>query len=426
MKRLILVDGSAVAFRSYFALIRNPLINSRGENTGAVFGFINSLNKIINEFNPDYMAVLFDTAKPTFRHERYPEYKSTRAKAPDELVEQFPWIEKVVTAFNISCISMEGFEADDLIGTLSVKAAKKKDLETLIFTGDKDFFQLINDKIRILNPKDYSIMDREAVKEKFGVYPENVIDVLALMGDSSDNVPGVPGVGPKTAVSLIEEFKNLKTVLSEGPNKKKGKLAQSLAEYKEQAELSRDLVTIKTDSPIELDSDRFKIRGPDTQALVELFRRLEFHSLAEKYAVKQADTLFDSAEETPDFDYKRINSFKELDDALAEASKIGVIAVDTETTSLNQLEARLVGISFSYHENEAYYIPVGHDNGDNLDLDKVLSRLKKLFASDIKIIGQNIKYDRQVFKNHGLLLNNPAFDTMVAAYLLNPGAVAVP
>jgi DNA polymerase-1 len=176
MKKLILVDGSGVAYRSYFALIRNPLINSRGENTGAVFGFVNSLNKIISDFKPDYIAVAFDTPQPTFRHEKYPEYKSTRAKAPDELVEQFPWIDQMVRAYNISCISMEGFEADDIIGTLSVKAAKKKDLEILIFTGDKDFFQLVNDKIKILSPKDYSIMDAEAVKEKFGAYPDRVID----------------------------------------------------------------------------------------------------------------------------------------------------------------------------------------------------------------------------------------------------------
>ncbi|UCC80153.1 MAG: DNA polymerase I [Candidatus Zixiibacteriota bacterium] len=422
MKRLILIDGSAVAFRSYFAFIRNPLINSRGENTGAVFGFVNSLNKIITDFNPDYITVLFDTPKPTFRHERYPEYKSTRAKAPDELVEQLPWIERAIEAFRITRISIEGLEADDLIGTLAEKAAAEKNLEILIFTGDKDFYQLVKDNIKILNPKDYGILDAEGVKEKFGVYPESVIDVLALMGDSSDNVPGVPGVGPKTAVSLVEEFGDLNRVLKEGPSKKKGKLAKSLDEYKEQAELSRELVTIKTDCPVELDLEKFSLADPDIDSLVELYRRLEFQSLAEKYASRRAETLFDSSEKQAKADYRQVKNLKELDSILGKAAKIGEIAIDTETTSLMPLDARLVGISFSFEQGKAFYIPVGHDRGKNLPLDEVLKRFRKLFTSDTGIIGQNLKYDRQVFKNHGIYLNNLFFDTMIAAYLINPGA----
>ncbi len=420
MSRLILIDGSAVAYRSYFALIRNPLINSRGENTGAVFGFINSLNKVINDFKPDYLAVVFDTPKPTFRHEKYPEYKSTRAKAPDELVEQFPWIDNTVDAFNIFRISIEGFEADDLIGTLSLKAASV-DMEVLIFTGDKDFYQLVNDKIKILNTKDYSVMDPSAVKEKFGVFPEKVIDVLALMGDSSDNVPGVPGIGPKTAISLIEEFNDFDTILSEGPVKKKGKLAQSLADFKDQAILSKDLVTIKTDCPIEFDLDKLALKSPDVKALVDLFRRLEFRALAEKYASTQAQSLFDLSPSQVKVEYKRIKNLQELEDVLDKAANSGEIAIDTETTSLSSLEARLVGISFSYEEKKAFYIPVGHDNGENLEIEAVLKIFEKLFLSDIKIIGQNLKYDRQVFKNHGLVIDNIYFDTMIAAYLLNPG-----
>jgi len=205
MSKLILIDGTAVAYRSYFAFIRNPLINSRGENTSAVFGFVNSLNKVIGDFKPDYLAVVFDTPKPTFRHKKYPEYKSTRAKTPDDLVEQFPWIDKAVEAFNIEIIRKEGYEADDLIGTLSKKAAENG-IDVLMFTGDKDFYQLVNDKVKILHPKDFSIMDSQAVEEKFGVPPDKVIDTLALMGDTSDNIPGVPGIGPKTAISLIKEF----------------------------------------------------------------------------------------------------------------------------------------------------------------------------------------------------------------------------
>jgi len=421
MKRLILIDGSAVAYRSYFALIRNPLINSRGENTGAVFGFINSLNKIKGDFDPDYMAVAFDTPKPTFRHEKYPEYKSTRAKAPDELVEQFPWIDRAVKALNISVISMEGFEADDLIGTLASEAQKKKDLEILIFTGDKDFYQLVNDKVKILHPKDYSVMDPEAVKEKFGVYPDRVIDVLALMGDSSDNVPGVPGVGPKTALSLVEEFGDLKTVLKEAPSKRKGKLAKSLSEFKEQAELSQDLVTIRTDCPVELDLDSMKMREPDTDSLVELFRRLEFRSWADKYASKQAESLFDAPDSKSKADYRCLDDPAKLEKVLEKVINKGEMALDTETTSLDPLKARLVGISFSFEEGKAFYVPVGHDEGKNLEIDDILKQMNKLFSSKIKIVGQNLKYDRQVLKNHGLILNKIDFDTMIAAYLLDPG-----
>jgi len=424
MKKLILIDGSAVAYRSYFALIRNPLINSRGENTGAVFGFINSLNKIINDFNPDYITVAFDTPKPTFRHEKYPEYKSTRAKAPDELVEQLPWIEKTVEAFNINRISMEGFEADDLIGTLAVKAAKKKDLKILIFAGDKDFYQLVDANVKILNPKDYSVMDAEAVKEKFGVYPDKVIDVLALMGDSSDNVPGVPGIGPKTAISLVEEFGDLDRILKEGPSKKKGKLANSLADYKEQAKLSQDLVTIKIDCPIELDLEKLELTEPDVNSLVELFRRLELRTLAEKYASRQAVSLFDSPAEQAKADYRQVKSLEELDSILGMAAKKGEIAIDTETTSLVPLDARLVGISFSFEEGKAFYVAVGHDEGENLPLNEVLRKFEKLFNSDTRIIGQNLKYDRQVFKNHDVYLNSPYFDTMIAAYLIDPGGRA--
>jgi DNA polymerase-1 len=421
MKRFILIDGSAVAYRSYFAMIRNPLINSRGENTGAVFGFINSLNKIIGDFNPDYLAVAFDTPKPTFRHEKYPEYKSTRAKAPDELVEQFPWIDKAVKAHNIRVISIEGFEADDLIGTLARRAQKKKDLEVLIFTGDKDFYQLVNDRVKILNPKDYTVMDSQAVKDKFGVYPDRVIDVLALMGDSSDNVPGVPGVGPKTAISLVEEFGDLNTVLTRGPSKRKGKLAKSLSEFKDQAELSRDLVTIKTDCAVELDLKAMELPEPDAESLAELFRRLEFRSWAEKYASRQAESLFDSSSAKPKAAYKCLTDSGELDKILEKAIKKGEVAIDTETTSLNPLDARLVGISFSFEEGKAFYVPVGHDEGDNFDIDDVLGKFKKLFDSKIKIVGQNIKYDRQVFKNRGLAMNKTDFDTMIAAYLLDPG-----
>lgn len=420
MGRVILIDGSAVAYRSYFALIRSPLINSRGENTGAVFGFVNSLIKIIRDFRPDYLAVVFDTPAPTFRHEIYQEYKSTRAKTPDELIDQLPWIDMAINGFNIPVIKMDGYEADDLIGTLSVKAAKAGH-DVLMFTGDKDFFQLVTDKINILHPKDFIVIDPTGVKEKFGVRPERVIDILALMGDVSDNVPGLPGIGPKTAISLVEEFGDFETVLREGPSKCKGKVARALQDHAKLARLSYELVTIKTDCPVEFDPEPMRLENPDNRKLAELFLRLEFKTLMEKYASQEAATLFEAGRGSLAADYKTISSLAELDSLLAEIERRGATAIDTETTSLNSLEAALVGISLSFEEGTGFYAPVGHKSGENLPLADVLRRFAKLFGSDVKIIGQNLKYDRQVFRNHGIEIGNPYFDTMIAAYLINPG-----
>jgi len=420
MPKLILIDGSAVAYRAYFALIRNPLVNSRGENTGAVFGFINSLMKIVREIKPDYIAVVFDTPAPTFRHKIHADYKSTRAKAPDELVEQFPWIDKAVEAFRIRTIRIEGFEADDIIGTLSKQASKRK-WETLLFSGDKDFFQLVDDNVKILHPKDFAVLDSTGVKERFGVPPEKVIDTLALMGDTSDNVPGIPGVGPKTAISLIEEFGDLDRILEHGPMRKKGKIAELLVQHKDLAKLSQELVTIKTDCPLDLKLDDLKAQEPDLDSLVPLLRRLEFKTLADKFAVKSAESLFTEESEKPSFAYKTVESLGELDTILIRAEKKKEIAVDTETTSLSIIDARLVGISLSLDEGNAFYIPMGHTEGANLPLNDTLERFKKFFESKTKIVGHNIKFDRHIFRNHGVKMDNLSFDTMIGAYLLEPG-----
>ena len=420
MRRLILIDGSAVAYRSFFAFIRNPLINSRGENTGAVYGFINSLMKILNEYKPDYIAVVFDTPEPTFRHRMHPDYKSTRAKAPMELVEQFPWIDKAIEGFNIKVLRREGFEADDIIGTLSVQAVAN-DLETYLFSGDKDFFQLVNDKVKILHPKDFVLLDRDGVKSKFGVYPEEVIDTLALMGDTSDNVPGVPGVGPKTAVSLIEEFGTLERVLEEAPKKKKGKIAELLVAHKDQALLSKELVTIRRDCPVSLNLDEIKMKEPEIEILVPLLRRLEFRTLAEKFAAPAAEKLFDKVTEKPGAAYHTVAGIAELQDLLAQMEKSDEVSIDTETTSTVAIDAAIVGISLAAREGSAYYVPLGHADGENLPLDQALEKFVRFFKSKPKVISHNTKYDRQIFKNHGVAMPDPAFDTMVAAYLIDPG-----
>ena len=260
-KSLFLIDGSAMFYRAYFAFIRNPLINSKGEDTSATFGYVNSLLKIIDTEKPDFIAVAFDTKHPTFRHEMYPEYKSTRAKMPEELVAQLPRIKEATDALNIYSFEEIGFEADDIIGTLA-KQGEAAGMEVYLVTGDKDFFQLVNDRVIVYNPKSASgepdRYDRNGVKEKFGVFPEQVIDKLALMGDSSDNVPGIPGIGPKTADALLEQFGSLEATLERFEEIKANGVRKKVAEHKASALLSKELVIIKTDMPLAIDWENLK------------------------------------------------------------------------------------------------------------------------------------------------------------------------
>lgn len=420
-KLLILIDGSAIAYRSYFAFGRNPLINSRGENTSALFGFINSLNKLIDKFSPTHIACVFDTPKPTFRHKIYKEYKSTRAKMPDDLADSFPWIKEALEGFNIPVIEMEGFEADDIIGTLAKKAAQEG-FEVGMFTGDKDFYQLVDDKIKLLHPKTFEWFDSEQVKKKMGVPPDRIIDMLALMGDSSDNVPGVPGVGQKTALKLLEQFDNFEKVLQSADEVKGKKISNSLKEHVDLARLSYKLVTIDCEVDVEFDDNVFLLKEPDRQKLTELFKRFELSALYKKYAIPLDDAI--QKELTLDIkaNYETVKSINRLDEILSAAEKTGMAAIDTETTSINALNAELVGISLAIKEGEAFYIPLKHyDNNGNLPFDETLDRFGKFFNSQVKLIGHNMKYDRQVFDNYNLSLQKIYFDTMIASYLINPG-----
>lgn len=420
-KLLILIDGAALAYRSYFALIRNPLINSRGENTGALFGFTNSIIKILDQLQPDYLACVFDTPAPTFRHKLYVDYKSTRAKMPDELADSLPWIRDVLAGFKIPVIEMEGFEADDIIGTLARKASKKG-FEVGMFTGDKDFYQLVDNNVKLLHPKTFEWFDSEQVEMKMGVPPGKIIDLLALMGDSSDNVPGVRGVGEKTALKLLTEFGSFDEVLKSAEKVKQKKIAESLKENKELAELSYKLVTIDCNVSVKLDEKALKVEEPDKQKLAELFKRFELNTLYKRFAVEQTDRQQESLALSGDVTYKAVESMEQLQNLLAQAEKAGEMAIDTETTSMNQLKASLVGISLAFKEGEAFYIPLTHEDKDkNLFLDKTLDIFRKFFDTNTKLIGHNLKYDRQIFDNHEIKLKNIYFDTMIASYLLNPG-----
>jgi DNA polymerase-1 len=425
-KRVFLVDGSAMFYRAYFAFIRNPLINSKGENTSASFGLVNSLLKILREEDPEYIAVVFDTKAPTFRHEMYAEYKSTRAKMPDDLVAQIPRIHQVVDALNIPSFELEGYEADDIIGTFARKAADKG-CEVWCVTGDKDFFQLVNDRIGIYNPGKASErpekMLREEVKAKFGVYPELVIDKLALMGDSSDNVPGIPGIGPKTADKLLDQFGDLDGVLENHEQISAKGVRQKVAENKESALLSKKLVTIDSDTPVEFDLKALRKNPPDYDKVKDLFLELEFTRLLKQVLPEAALPDESPAADATEAFYHTVRTLGDLKKLVAAFGKLKEIAVDTETTSLNPLEAGLVGVSLTDRARTGYYIPLGHSSEPekNLPLDKALPLIKKLLENKrVGKIGQNIKYDLQVLRRYDIEIEPISFDTMLASYVINP------
>ena len=413
-----MVDGSALAYRSYFAFIRNPLINSRGENTSAVFGFANSLFKILNEQKPDYLAVVFDTKAPTFRHKIYPEYKSTRLKMPEDMVTQLPQIRELVEKMNLPFIELDGYEADDLIGTIATGAGKKK-VRTVIVAGDKDFMQLVGDGVVMMVPQkggeEIEFLDAKGVEQKMGVPPERIIDLLSLMGDTSDHVPGIPGVGPKTAIDLIQEFGSAEKLLEKAGSIKKEKLRENVLNHKDDILLSRKLVTIDKAVPFDWKLEEFKRRGFDPVELKDYFIDMEFRVL-----LKFVGELPEKKEKVR---YETVATPADLKKLIQRIEKAGKFAFDTETTALDPLEADLAGISLSIIEKEAFYVAVGHKKGKNLPLKDVLEVFRPLFSdSRLVLIGQNIKYDYQVMKRAGVEIANRLFDTMLASYLLDPSS----
>ncbi len=411
-----MVDGSALAYRSYFAFIRNPLINSRGENTSAVFGFANSLFKIIHDQKPEYLTVVFDTKAPTFRHELYKEYKSTRLKMPEDMVTQLPKIRELVEKMNLPLVEKDGYEADDLIGTIAVRAAGKN-AGVVIVAGDKDFMQLVGDDIVMMVPQkggeEMEFFDEKAVEQKMGVPPEQIIDLLALMGDTSDNVPGLPGVGPKTALELIKQFEGVEKLLEKASSIKKEKLRENVLTNKDKALLSKKLVTIDTDVPFPWKLEDYKLKPFNAVELKDFFIEMEFRSLLK--------FVGEIPEKKEKHHYETVDTLPELKKLVERIKKEGKFAFDTETSALDPLDADLAGISLAVKEKEAYYVPVGHKEGKNLSMAEALNVLKPLLSdTDLVLVGQNIKYDYQVMKRAGIEIKNRLFDTMVASYLLDP------
>ncbi|MBI4975038.1 MAG: DNA polymerase I [Candidatus Omnitrophica bacterium] len=404
-KRLFLIDGNSFCYRAYYAI--RSLSNSKGQPTNAIYGFVTMLNKIVKDNQPDMLAVAFDLKGPTFRHKKFEEYKIHRKPMPDELVSQMPYIKEVVKAYNIPIYEVEGYEADDVLATLA-KKAEGEDIETYIVTGDKDALQLVNSHIKVYNPnKDNLVYDIAKVKETFGVAPERMIDLMALMGDATDNIPGVSGIGEKTAIELIGQFGSLESLLENVEHIKSEARRRMLKENERVAILSKELAVLDTNVPIKLDSSDLLLKVPDENRLFELFKELEFKSLLKDVAPRED---FKSS-------YILIDDEKGFKRLIGELKGTKEFAFDSETTNEDPMVAVLVGMSFSWEEGKAYYVPVNK----YLDKDKILEGLRPIFEDDdIKKIGQNIKYEYVILANCGIRLKAIAFDTMIASYLLNP------
>ncbi len=431
-----LVDGSGYIFRAYYAL--PPLSRkSDGLPTGAVSGFCSMLFKLLEDSRsddsinkPTHFAVIFDSARKNFRNDIYKDYKANRSEAPDDLVPQFEYIRKSVKAFNLPSIELLNYEADDLIATYAKKITDAGAKVTVI-SSDKDLMQLVSNKIRLYDPMKSRIIGEKEVLEKFGVKPNQVIDVQSLAGDSSDNIPGVPGIGIKTASELINKYKNLDTLLKKANEIPQNKRRETLIENKDKALLSRKLVTLKEDVPVKDDPSSFIIREVNKDNLYNFLREMEFNRLLSQaisfYGENKSDKTSHDINKTKvkkiDTNlYKSILIEKDLDKLIDTLNTKSCISIDTETSSLNPLEAELVGISFSYAPNKAYYIPVGHKNIKGLNKELVIKKIKPLLEDpSIKKIGQNIKYDLIILKNNGVIIN-PIEDTMLLSYVLDAGS----
>ncbi|RKY49508.1 MAG: DNA polymerase I, partial [Candidatus Neomarinimicrobiota bacterium] len=419
--RLFLIDGSALAYRSHFAMIKNRLTTSKGFPTGATYAFINSLFKILNEESPEYIGIVFDAPEKTFRHELFEAYKATREAMPDELVEQLPVMFELVKSLGIPVIVKPGYEADDVIGTLALKASKMG-LKVYMVTGDKDLMQLVNEDILMYKPgvgqKETEIIDVGEVIEKWGVRPEQIPDLLGLAGDSVDNIPGVKGIGPKRAASLINEFGSLEKIFENLDKVSNEKLRNLLKDGKESAFTSKELAVIRVDVPVELDLNELRLGGKDEKKLMELLEKLEFYSIIK--------SLKKDKKEEKKKNYKIVLSLEELKNVVEKVRKAELFSVDLETTSIRPMEAEIVGISLCIEPDSGYYIPVRYkgkskNNFGNDDLKVVLEELKPVLEDDrIKKCGHNIKYDMLVFERNGINLRGVDIDTMVAAWIIQP------
>lgn len=411
-KVIYLIDGNSYIHRAYHA-IRN-LSNSKGLPTNAIFGFTKMLLKLLDDKSPEYIVVAFDLKGPTFRHEIFKDYKSSRPLMPEDMAVQVPYIKDVVTRLNITILEKEGYEADDIIGTIAALSGKQG-FDVVIVSGDKDFRQLVSENTIIWDSMNERITDYKKITSDYGIEPEQLIEVMALSGDKVDDIPGIPGVGEKTGVKLIQQFQNVENLLKNTHKITKLSLRQKIEQFKDQAILSRKLVTIDKAVPINTTIDQLRLKAPEKEGLTDIFRELEFKSLMDRFS------------ETPvlsEKDYRLIVTMDELTALEKLIREKGIVCLDTETTNKNSLLAELVGISFCVEPETAYYVPLGHINSGGvpqININDALSFLKGMLCDEtIKKIGQNIKYDAEVLARYDIELGGIFFDTMIASYVINP------
>jgi len=443
MDKLFLIDAYALIYRSYYAFIKNPRINSKGLNTSAIMGFLNTLNEVLTKEKPAYIGVAFDHGK-TFRNDAFPAYKAQREETPEDIRASIPIIKDILKAYKIPILQVDGFEADDVIGTLATKAATQG-VETYMLTPDKDYGQLIKPNVYMYRPRHgggYDVIGENEIKEKYGIASASqVVDLLALMGDSADNFPGCPGVGEKTAVKLINEFGNVEGLISH-TDQLKGKMREKVENAIDDIKMSYFLATIRTDVPIELQLDELKEVEPDEEKLRSLFTKLEFKSLINKLLNKsenkikvnnqQLDLFAEFTTEGPvdekksnfeslktiKFKYKLVENHSVISELYDFLRTKKILSLDTETTSTNPIDAELVGLSFSVAENEAFYVPIPSNREEAL---KIVNVFKPIYENpEILKVGQNIKYDYEVLMNYGVELKGKMFDTMLAHYVIQP------
>lgn len=445
MEKLFLLDAYALIYRAYYALIKNPRVNSKGMNTSAIMGFVNTLNEVISKENPTHIGVAFDPAGPTFRHEMYPEYKAQREACPEDIKMSVPIIKNILRCMKIPVLEVQGYEADDVIGTLATQAGKQG-INTYMLTPDKDYGQLVSDNVKMYRPRfgnnGYDVMGPEEVKAKFGITtPLQVIDLLGLMGDASDNIPGCPGVGEKTAQKIIAEFGSIDNLLN-NTNQLKGALKKKVEENREGIMFSKFLATIKTDVPITLNLEDLKLEQADEKELLKIYNELEFKRLSDqllnktkniKKTINQQLDLFaefaTDGQDEPKFSnyeslkdggqrYKLIDNEEDIIKIRDLFLTTKNLSLDTETTSTEAINAELVGLSFAIKEKEAYYVPI---SAEREEAQKIVNIFKPVYENEEIIkIGQNLKYDLEVLSNYGVSLKGQMFDTMIAHYLLQP------
>ena len=453
--KLFLLDAYALIYRAYYAFIKNPRINSKGFNTSAILGFVNTLEEVLKKENPTHIGVAFDPAGPTFRHEAFEQYKAQREETPEAIRLSVPIIKDIIKAYRIPILEVAGYEADDVIGTLATEAGNQG-ITTYMMTPDKDYGQLVTDHVFMYRPKygdkEFEVMGVEQVKAKFDIQsPAQVIDMLGLMGDSSDNIPGCPGVGEKTAQKLIAEFGSIENLL-EHTDQLKGALKTKVETNREMIIFSKFLATIKVDVPIRLDMNSLVREQADEDTLRKIFEELEFRTLMERIFKKEsspaspiAGTLFNQEngpvqgnlfeEFTPDhtneekksnleslnslsYDYQLIDTEEKRNEIIKKLLTSEILALDTETTGTDPMDAELVGMSFSITENQAFYVPVPAEREEAI---KIVREFEPVFKNEKSLkVGQNIKYDMLVLQNYGIEVRGKLFDTMVAHYVLQP------